>query len=134
MLQGERQLRVRYQETDTMGVVNHMNYINYFEVARTELLRTTGTTYREMEEQGVMLPVVEVGVRYIKPAHYDDLLTIRLRMEKLPTVKMRFDYEVLRGEELLTTGFVVLAFMDATTRRPCRGHKRFMDAITPYFQ
>jgi len=115
------QLRVRYGETDQMGVVWHGNYILYFEAARTEAMRACGGSYRELEEAGVMMPVVEVGVRYIRPAHYDDLLTIVVRIEDPPGARMTFTYNVLNEEgETLATGHTVLAFMDAATRRPCR--------------
>ncbi|MFI3266506.1 MAG: thioesterase family protein [Rikenellaceae bacterium] len=133
MISGEINLRVRYQETDCMGVVNHINYINYFEVARTELLRTTGISYRQIEQMGVMLPVIEVAAKYHKPAHYDDELTIKVSLKKKPSIKVQFEYEIFRGDELLITGTVVLAFMDATTRRPCRAPQVFTDIMTPYF-
>lgn len=134
MISGEIELRVRYQETDCMGVVNHINYINYFEVARTELLRTTGITYRQIEDMGVMLPVVDVAAKYHKPAHYDDLITVKVALKKMPTVKVVFDYQIFREDELLITGSVTVAFMDASTRRPCRAPQMFTDIMTPYFE
>jgi acyl-CoA thioester hydrolase len=115
------QLRVRYGETDQMGVVWHGNYILYFETARTEALRACGGSYRELEARGVMMPVVEVGVRYVKSACYDDLLTVVVRVEEPPGARMTFAYEVLdEASETLATGHTVLAFVDARTRRPCR--------------
>ena len=115
------QLRVRYGETDQMGVVWHGNYILYFEAARTEALRACGGSYRELEARGVMMPVVEVAVSYLRPARYDDLLTVVVRVAEPPGARMTFDYEVL-GEDgaTLATGRTVLAFVDAATRRPCR--------------
>ncbi len=114
-------LRVRYAETDRMGIVWHGNYVQYFEAARTEALRACGASYRAMEEQGVMMPVVEIGVSYHRPAYYDDLLTVNVRLEKPPGARMRFEY-VLYNEagKTLAEGFTVLAFIDAQTRRPRR--------------
>jgi acyl-CoA thioester hydrolase len=117
----ETQIRVRYAETDQMGVVWHGNYLQYFESARTEALRASGWSYRGLEEAGIMLPLVEARLEYFRPARYDDLLTVQAIVREPPTVRMRFDYEV-RNEagERLVTGHTVLGFVDAVTRRPCR--------------
>ncbi|MBQ4280262.1 MAG: acyl-CoA thioesterase [Rikenellaceae bacterium] len=134
MIVREVKLRVRYKETDNMGIVHHSNYVNYYEVARTEMLREFGTTYRTMEERGVMLPVLEVGMHYYHPAHYDDLLTIRITLPRLPMVKMQFDHEIYNeAGELINTGTVVLAFVDSRTRRPCRAPSWFTDLLAPHF-
>jgi acyl-CoA thioester hydrolase len=115
------QLRVRYAETDQMGVVWHGNYTLYFETARTEALRACGGSYRELETRGVMMPVVDLDVHYLKSAVYDDLLTIIVRVEEPPGARMTFGYEVLNeAGETLVTGHTILAFVDAATRRPCR--------------
>ncbi len=115
------QLRVRYGETDQMGVVWHGNYILYFETARTEALRACGGSYRDLEASGVMMPVVDVDVHYLKPAYYDDLLTIVVRIDEPPGARMTFAYTVLNaGGDTLVTGHTVLAFIHADTRRPCR--------------
>ncbi|MDQ0337855.1 acyl-CoA thioester hydrolase [Caldalkalibacillus uzonensis] len=97
-------LRVRYQETDQMGVVHHANYIKWFEIGRTELLRQLGTDYRRVEEQGLLLPVIEVTCQYKKPALYDDEIHIITTVSDYTGVKLTFAYEVYRGEELLVTG------------------------------
>ncbi|EGL82115.1 4-hydroxybenzoyl-CoA thioesterase [Caldalkalibacillus thermarum TA2.A1] len=102
--QAKASLRVRYQETDQMGVVHHANYIKWFEVGRTELLRELGTDYRTVEEQGLLLPVIEVTCQYKKPALYDDEILILSRVSKYTGVKLTFAYEVYRGDELLVTG------------------------------
>ena len=115
------QLRVRYGETDQMGVVWHGNYILYFEVARTEALRACGGSSRDLEAGGVMMPVVSADLRFLKPARYDDLLTIVVRVTEPPGARMTFAYEVLdEAGETLATGHTVLAFLNAQTRRPCR--------------
>ncbi|MDD5705281.1 MAG: thioesterase family protein [Kiritimatiellae bacterium] len=115
------QLRVRYAETDQMGVVWHGHYVQYFEAARTDALRANGGSYRALEASGIMMPVVELGISYHKPARYDDLLTIVTRVAEPPGARLRFDYEILNeAREQLVTGYTTLAFMDAATRRPCR--------------
>ena len=121
------ELRVRYAETDAMGVVWHGNYFAYFESARTEALRNTGLpSYRELEAAGIMMPVVEAGVSFFTPARYDDLLRVRVRVAEPPRARMRFDYEVACGGAAVAGGFTVLAFMDARTRRPCRPPGAFL--------
>ncbi len=135
MLTYEIPIRVRYKETDAMGVVHHSNYVNYYEVARTEMLRAHGTTYKELEETGVMLPVHEVAMNYFAPALYDDLLTVRLTMRELPGVKMTFEHEILSEQgTLVNTGRVTLVFMNAETRRACRAPQWFLDLFRKYFE
>jgi acyl-CoA thioester hydrolase len=114
-------LRVRYAETDTMGVVYYANYLVWFEVGRTDLLRGTGWSYREMEAEGVSLPVIEAHCEYRQPARYDDVLEVRTRGAILSTVRLRFDYEVVRSADgmLLATGHTVHASLDRSGR-PCR--------------
>ena len=134
MLKKQTQIRVRYKDTDAMGVVHHSNYVNYYETARTELLREMGTTYKHLEETGVMLPVLEVTMKYFTPARYDDLLTVSIIIAELPAAKMVFEHEV-RNEagELVNTGKVVLAYMNAETRRACRAPTWFLEIFEPYF-
>ncbi len=104
-----------------MGIVWHGNYIQYFEAARTEALRARGKSYRALEESGLLMPVVEVGIHYHKPARYDDLLTVVTRIAKPPGARMRFDYKIYNeAEKLVVSGFTTLAFVSAATRRPCR--------------
>ena len=117
-------LRVRYAETDTMGVVWHGNFLTYFEVARTEALRATGLfSYRALEASGIMMPVVEVGLNFYSPVRYDDLLRVTVLVKDPPGARMRFHYTVENDGELVAGGFTVLAFVDAITRRPCRPPK-----------
>jgi acyl-CoA thioester hydrolase len=97
-------LRVRYEETDRMGVVYHGKYFEYFEVGRTEWLRARGLTYRKIEESGVGLVVVEVGARYKAPAHYDDMLTVRTTLTEIGRASVSFSYEVVREGEVLVEG------------------------------
>ena len=121
-------MRVRYKDTDKMGVMHHSNYVNCYESARTELLRERGISYREMEERGVMLPVRDVYMNYLSPAYYDDLLTVRIRVAEEPRVKLVFDHEIYNeAGELINTGKVVLVFVNAETRRPCRAPRWFLE-------
>ena len=126
--------KAQYYETDTMKIVHHSNYIRYYETVRTEMLREFGTTYREMEEHGVMLPVLDVQSHYLSPAYDDDLLTIRVTLREMPKARMRFDYEIYReGDQLINTGSVTLGFMNSRTRRACRVPDYFVKLLEPYF-
>ena len=120
-------IRVRYNETDQMGIVHHSNYIFYYEVARTELMRSLGTSYREMEERGALLVVRDVRSRFVAPAYYDEMLNVRVSIREMPTVKVTFDFEIFneRGEHI-HTGEVVLACVDKATRRPKRAPEWFV--------
>jgi acyl-CoA thioester hydrolase len=99
--------KVRYQETDRMGIVYHSNYIIWFDMGRTEFLRSLGYSYKDLENEGIWLPIIEVGCKYKSPARYDDEITIETFIEELTRVKIRFGYRVYRGEELLVEGFTV---------------------------
>lgn len=116
MITSRSQVTVRYAETDMMGVVYHGNYLPWFEVGRTTLLKELGLPYRALEELGFMLPVLEMGAKYVRPARFDDLLTITTFLREKPLLRIRLEYEVHRGEELLATGFTVHAFIDRTGR------------------
>jgi acyl-CoA thioester hydrolase len=115
----EFNVRVRYSETDQMGVVYHGNYAAYFEMGRVEWLRNMGVSYKWMEENGVMLPVVSLTMNYKKPARYDDLITVKTVFKSQTSVKIEFDYEIYNEkEELLTIAHSVLVFVDMKTGRP----------------
>jgi acyl-CoA thioester hydrolase len=109
-------IRVRYAETDRMGLLHHANYFVYFEYARTELLRARGITYREIEDAGHLLVIIDLGCKYKKPAYYDDLLTIRTTIERVTHVKIVHKYEVLRDKTLLAEGHSTLACVDRDGR------------------
>jgi acyl-CoA thioester hydrolase len=114
MIESRSQITVRYAETDMMGIVYHGNYLPWFEVGRTTLLKECGLPYRDLEAQGYHLPVIEVGVKYRRPALYDDTLTIVTRLKERPALRIHLDYEVLRGDELLVTGFTTHVFINKT--------------------
>ncbi len=126
----ETQIRVEYHHTDQMGIVHHSNYVKFFEVARTEWLRAAGLTYAEMERRGVMMPIVEVQVKYRQPAYYDELITVRAEVVELPMARMTFRYEI-RGEDGrdIASGLTTLGFIDKETRRPQRAPQWLMEVL-----
>lgn len=114
-------IRVRYGETDQMGVVHHANYALYLEMGRTEWLRKKGISYREMEQGGVMLPVVSMALNYKKSALYDDVLKVKTQLKKTPSVRIEFDYEITNeAGEILVAATTVLAFINMKTKRPIK--------------
>ena len=114
-------VRVRYGETDQMGVVYHGNYAQYFEIGRTEWLRSLGITYKYMEKTGIILPVISLNCNFKKSAYYDDELTISTILKNTPSVKIEFDYEIKNQyQELVCTGSTILAFLNGETMRPMR--------------
>lgn len=134
MFINEVQIRVRYAETDQMGFVYYGNYATYFEVGRVESLRKLGLSYKEMEESGIMLPVLDYQSKFIKPAKYDDLLTIRTIIKEKPSVRIKFEYEVLNeNKDLLTQGQTTLVFVKADTKKPCLAPEEFMKSISVFF-
>jgi acyl-CoA thioester hydrolase len=108
----EINVRVRYAETDRMGLLHHANYFVYFEMGRTEMLRSRGISYREIEDSGHFLVVIDLGCKYKKPAYYDDLLTIRTTVARVTHVKIIHEYHVLRDGVLLAEGHSTLACVD----------------------
>jgi acyl-CoA thioester hydrolase len=113
---GETAIRVRYAETDRMGLLHHANYLVYFEQARTDLLRSLGLTYRDLEDQGYLLVITKAEVRYRRPAHYDDLLTIRTTVARTTSVRIDHVYEVFRDGVLIAEGNTTLACVDREGR------------------
>jgi acyl-CoA thioester hydrolase len=123
MIESRTQIAVRYAETDMMGIVYHGNYLPWFEVGRTTMLKECGLPYKELEAEGYHLPVIELGVKYVRPALYDDTLTIITRMKERPSLRIHLEYEVRRGDELLVTGFTTHAFINKSgepVRPPAR--------------
>ncbi len=110
--QHELQIRVRYRETDPMGVVHHANYFTYFELGRTEMLREAGVSYRQMEEEGLLIVVAKAQCRYLRPARYDDVLTVRTTIKRITAAKIEHEYELLRDSQQLALGQITLAVVD----------------------
>lgn len=135
MFTAETTIRVRYSEVDKMGVVYHSNYFPYFETARAESMRKLGMTYAEMEKKGVIMPVVDVHFRYLRPAKYDDLLTIKTILKELPVHhKIVFHHEVYNEANLLlTSGKIILYFMEAKEMKPTTMPEELLKVLQPYF-
>ena len=124
------QLRVRYGETDQMGVVYYGNYAQYLEQGRTEWLRELGFSYKWMESNDVQLPVVHFSIDYKQPAFYDDLLTIKTSLKKIPTVKIEFEYEIYnQSKQLLATATTVLVFVNSTTKKLMKAPQYLIDKL-----
>ncbi|MCF8373182.1 MAG: acyl-CoA thioesterase [Bacteroidales bacterium] len=134
MVSYETKLRVRYSETDKMGYVYYGNYPQYYEVGRVELMRSLGFSYRHLEDMGIMMPVQNLSVRYLRPAYYDDELTIKTMIREMPASRIHFEYEIYNIEgQIVNTGEAVLGFINAETRRPMRPPKEIMDTFKQYF-
>lgn len=126
-------IRVRYAETDKMGYCYYGNYATYFEVGRVEALRNLGISYKELEDEGVTLPVIEFNVKYLKPAFYDEELTIHVYIKEMPGVKIKFTYETYNDkDEKLNFGDTVLVFVNAETRSPMRSPERLIKELKKY--
>ncbi|SNS51563.1 acyl-CoA thioester hydrolase [Belliella buryatensis] len=135
MFQAETQVRVRYAETDQMGYVYYGNYAMYFEVGRVEALRSVGFSYKRMEADGIMMPVLEQQTKYLKPGKYDELLTIKVKIPEMPGIRITFEYEVFNEvHELITTGKTTLTFLKTDTHRPSRPPQYLLEILKPYFE
>ena len=135
MFQHEVQIRVRYAETDQMGYVYYGNFAAYYEVARTEAFRSLAINYKDMEQNGVMMPVLEMKSKYIRPARYDDLLTIKMLLKNKPSgARILFEYEVYnQAKELLTVGETTMVFVDMNTGRPTPIPADILNKVAPYY-
>ncbi len=128
------EIRVRYAETDQMGYVYYGNYATYLEVARVETIRSFGISYKALEEMGVMMPVLEYKTKFIRPAKYDDLLTIVVVIKTLPNVRFTFDYEIYNEQnQLLNVSETTLVFVDATTMKPTPAPQNVISALKEFF-
>ncbi len=126
-------IRVRYAETDKMGYCYYGNYAQYFEVARVEALRNLGISYKSIEESGVILPVIKYNIEYKKPAYYDDEITVRCIVDKMPNVKIVFNYQTFKGSLLLNEAQTTLVFVDQNTNKPIQAPKYILDKFKTYF-
>jgi acyl-CoA thioester hydrolase len=135
MVEFTTKIRVRYGETDQMGYMYYGNYAEFYEVARTEMLRSMGMSYRLMEEQGVMMPVVDLHCKYLKPALYDQEISVKVIIDELSKARIRFKYE-LHNEagELINTGDTLLVFVNMQTNKICFMPKELTEKLKPYFE
>ncbi len=131
----EFKIRVRYSETDQMGFVYYGNYAAYLEVGRVETLRALGFPYRDLEAQGVLLPVVNLTINYKKPAVYDDLLTIKTSIKQRPSVKIIFESEIFNEQgDLLVEASVTLVFIDSENKKPTKGPANLLEKVSSYIK
>lgn len=133
LITSETLLKVRYSETDQMGVVHHGNYAQYLELARIDWLSKLGVSYKSMEENGIMLPVFAMDFKFKKSAFFDDELTIKSILRKIPTAKIIFDFEIFnQNKELLTIASTTLVFVNSKTRKPIQCPSYLIDKIKKY--
>ncbi len=135
MFEHTTKIRVRYGETDQMGYMYYGNYAEFYEVGRVEMLRSLGLTYSGMEASGIMMPVLEMKCKYLKPALYDEEITVKVIMDKMPGVKIHFRYEFFNEkEELIHLAETLLVFVNMATSRPCLPARDFLDKLKPFFK
>jgi acyl-CoA thioester hydrolase len=132
MITSRTQVTVRYAETDMMGIVYHGSYLPWFEIGRTNLLKEQGIPYRSLEAEGFRLPVLEASLKYHRPAVYDDTVTVVTTLREKPALRIRLDYEIYRGDELLVTGHTLHAFIDRTGK-PVRPPASFTQRMKELF-
>lgn len=128
------EIKVRYCETDQMGLVHHGSYINYFEEARIAWISNLGFSYSEMEKSGIILPVSKLNVSYLRPAYFDDDLLISVELAELPTSRLIFNYTINKEEEVIVTGTTVLAFLNKETKKPVKCPDYMLEKVTPLFK
>jgi len=135
MYSANTQVRVRYAETDQMSYVYYGNYATYYEVARVEALRQLGFDYASLEEQGIMMPVLDLKSDFLQPAKYDERLTIEVTIPKLPTVKMLFEYKIFNeNDQLINKGSTTLVFLNKETHKPVRAPEILLKVMKPFYQ
>ena len=127
-------IKVRYCETDQMGLVHHGSYINYFEEARISWISNLGFSYSEMEKSGIILPVSKLNVSYLRPAYFDDELVVNVELAEPPTSRLIFNYTIKNKEEVVVTGITVLAFLNKETKKPVRCPDYMLEKVTPLFK
>ena len=133
MYQSNVNIRVRYAETDQMGYCYYGNYAMYYEVARVETLREIGFNYKSLEEDGVLLPVIEFNIKYLKPAFYDDQLKIICKIPIIPTVRIKFEYETYNEKkEMINFGSTTLVFLNKISKKPVNCPKPLLDKLNQY--
>ena len=135
MFEHSTKIRVRYAETDQMGYMYYGNYAQFYEVGRVEMLRSLGMTYRSMEESGIMMPVLDLKCKFIKPALYDEEIRVKVIVEKMPGIRMHFRYELFNEKkELINLGETTLVFVDMKKNKPCMPGEEFLKKISVYFK
>ena len=119
-MEDEIEILVRYSETDQMSFVYHGNYVKYFEIGRITWLKKLGISYKQMEKDGVMLPVIELKINFKQPASFDDKLILTTRLKSIPSYMIEFDFEIKRDDQIITIGYTKLVFLNTKTNKPMR--------------
>ena len=134
MFSHSTKIRVRYADTDQMGYMYYGNYAEFYEVGRVEMLRSLGMTYNSMEDSGIIMPVTELKCKYIKPALYDEEITVKVILETMPAIRIIFKYELYNEkEELINLGETTLVFLNKERNRPCMPSEHFLKRLEAYF-
>ena len=135
MITSENKIRVRYDEVDKMGYVYHGNYARYYHISRTELFRMLGLSDKELENQNIIMPVIEMAIKYLKPIFYDDVITIETSIKELPTSRMEFTHKVFNTKhEIINEASSTLVFVDLNTRKPLRVPEIILNKIKSYLE
>jgi len=134
MFTHETLIRVGYTDTDQMGYLHHSKYVVYCETARIEAMREMGTCYKEIEDRGIFMPVISMKFNFMKPAFYDDLLTVKTILREMPRARMKFEYEFCNEAGIIiNTAEVTLAFINNKTRKPCFPPELLLESLNKYF-
>jgi acyl-CoA thioester hydrolase len=134
MIESQIKITTRYAETDQMGIIHHSNYLIYMEQARLSWLDNLGFSYAHMEEEGVLLPVYQIDIKYSKPIRFNDEIKVIVRLSKIPTTRVIFDYEIRNSkDELCSTAHLVLVFTDSKTFRPIKPMPEFLEKCQKMF-
>ena len=128
------QIKVRYCETDQMGLVHHGSYVNYFEEARISWISNLGFSYSEMEKSGIILPVSKLNINYLRPAYFENDLVVNVELAELPTSRLIFNYTITNKHEVVVTGTTVLAFLNKETKKPVRCPDYMLEKVIPLFR
>jgi len=135
MIASKNEIRIRYDEVDKMGYVYHGNYAKYYHISRTELLRKIGISDKELENHNIILPVIEMSIKYIKPIFYDDIITIKTSLYNIPTSRMIFHHEVRsNNNEMINRATSTVAFVDINTRKPMKAPRFIVNKIKSYIE
>jgi len=134
MFSHSTKIRVRYADTDQMGYMYYGNYATFYEVGRVEMLRSLGLTYKSMEESGIIMPVTDLKCKYILPALYDEEITVKVFIDKMPSLRIHFRYELYNeSDELINMGETTLVFIDQVKKKACLPSKEFLEKLSVYF-
>lgn len=135
MITSENKIQIRYDEVDKMGYVYHGNYAKYYHISRTELMRNIGLSDKELENQNIILPIIELNIKYIKPTYYDDIITITTVLQHIPDSRMKFYHEVRNNNnEVINRATSIAVFVDMDSRMPMRAPEFIVNKIKPYFE